>query len=131
MKQNMNETEVQNMINAALVPLKAQIEVLSMAVALLTKEQNPTAPEIPASVKQMQQLFAGVPSETMKALGAQAAILDPKMPWARIIRENGQSISIKLGNDLRFRIRNESQELVKEFHAPLNALASTLAKLAQ
>jgi len=131
MNSNTNAAEVQKLIDAAIAPLKAQVQVLAIALAKSIKDGGAKAHamEIPEPVKQMQQLFSAVPAETISALGATGAILDPNMPWAKIVRENGQTISIKMGNDLRFRVRDENQALIKELHAPINALASTLAKL--
>ena len=125
----MNE-ELKKIVEEALRPLKndlAQIKDELVALsALIPKPQ-----ELPAPVKEAQQILKAIPQETLAALKIVHVQFDGSQCWMSLTRQDGTSISVKKQEyDFRLRVRDQSGVLLKEIIASPNGLVGGLKSLA-
>jgi len=125
----MSETEIKQIVEQAIAPLKTEIADLKAQVAPLVAMAK--AMEPPATVKEAQAILSTIPEATAKALKVVKVGFDPKMVWFQLIRDDGTRISVKKRqNDFRIRVRDQVGKLLKEATPSFNGLNATLKSLA-
>ena len=125
----MNE-EIKAAVEEAIAPLKQDIETLKAQLAPLLA-MVPKPKELPAPVKEAQEVLKTIPKETLAALKVVNVGFDGVMPWFVLVREDGSRISIKKNQfDFRLRVRHQGGALLKELTPCLNGLVASLNSLA-
>jgi hypothetical protein len=125
----MNEADVKQIVAQAIAPLKAEIVGLKAQLAPLVAT-IPKSQQLPAPVKEAQEVLKAIPQETLVALKVVNVGFDGAMPWFVLVREDGTRISIKKNQfDFRLRVRDQSGALLKELTPSLNGLAASLKSL--
>ena len=119
-------------VEAAIAPLKQEIEALKAQLAALTPlAEMAKAMEPPATVKEAQAILKTIPEATAKALKVVKVGFDPKMVWFQLVREDGTRVSVKKQeNDFRIRLRDQEGQLLKQANPSFNGLNAALAALA-
>jgi hypothetical protein len=125
----MNE-EIAAVVEKAIAPLKQDIADLKAQLAPLLA-MVPKPQELPAPVKEAQEVLKTIQKETLAALKVVKVGIDGAMPWFVLVREDGSRISIKKNQfDLRLRVRDQGGVLLKELTPSLNGLVASLNSLA-
>jgi hypothetical protein len=124
----MNE-EIAAVVEKAIAPLKQDIADLKAQLAPLLA-MVPKPQEMPASVKEAQEVLKTIPKETLAALKVVNVGFDGTKNWFSIFRQNGTSISVRKREvDFRVRLRDQNGALVKEIATSMNGLVATLNSL--
>jgi hypothetical protein len=126
----MNETEIKQIVEQAIAPLKTEIADLKAQLAPLVAV-IPKPQEVPVPVKEAQAILSTIPEATMKALKVVKVGFDPKMVWFQLVCECGSRISVKKqANDFRIRVRDQGGKFLTQATPSFNGLNATLAALA-
>jgi hypothetical protein len=126
----MNEAAIKQIVEQAIAPLQTEIAGLKAQLAPLIA-MVPKPQELPAPVKEAQEVLKTIPQETLAALKVVNVGFDGAKPWFVLLRQDGSRISIKKNQfDFRLRVRDQTGALVKEMTPSLNGLVPTLNGLA-
>jgi hypothetical protein len=126
----MKEAEIKKIVEQAIEPLKTQIADLEAQFAPLLA-MVPKPQQLPAPVKEAQEVLKTIPQETLAALKVVNVGFDETQPCFVLVRADGSRISIKKNQfDFRLRVRDQNGALLKEMTPSINGLVSTLKSLA-
>ena len=122
--------EIRQIVEQAITPLKTEIAGLKAQLAPLLA-MVPKPQELPAPVKEAQEVLKTIPQGTLDALKLVNIGFDGTKCWFSIYRQDGTSVSIRKREfDFRVRIRDQKGALVKEIATSMNGLVATLNSLA-
>lgn len=125
----MNE-EIKQTVEQAIAPLKIEIAELKAQLAPLLA-LIPKAQQVPAPVKEAQEILNTIPKEILAELKVVNINFDGNMCWFNLVRQDGTTISIKKQEvDFRLRLRDQQGALLKEMTPSLNGLVASLKSLA-
>jgi hypothetical protein len=115
--------EIEKIVEQAVAPLRNDIAQLKVQVALFLASA-PGHQELPAPVKEPQELLKTIPQETSAALNAVSLQFAGKTCWFSLGRQDGNSISIKNREyGFRLRVRDHGGALLKELTPSASGLS--------
>ena len=125
----MKEAEIKKIVEQAIEPLKTELAGLKAQLAPLLA-MVPKPQQLPAPVKEAQEILKTIPQETLAALKVVNVGFDGSQPWFVLVRQDGSRISIKKKEfDFRLRVRDHNGALLKEMTPSINGLVASLKSL--